>query len=85
MQDYVIIVLSIVAQGCVHGCQVSEWRQGEVDSSGTADNVVIKPLAGQGPLPPAPAVGEDDEEEDYEEGEEGEPTFVGSGLDSQGN
>lgn len=45
---------------------MSEWRQGQVDSS-DAGTVVIKPLAGQGPQAEAPAVDEDAEEEDEEE------------------
>lgn len=43
---------------------MSEWRQGEVDSTEASGTVVIKPLGGQGQREQAPAEAEEEEEED---------------------
>lgn len=51
-------------QACLTGSQVSEWRQGEVETTEASGTVVIKPLAGQGQLEQAPAEAEEEEEED---------------------
>lgn len=43
---------------------MSEWRQGEVDSTEASSTVVIKPLVGQGQLEQASAEAEEEEEDE---------------------